>query len=394
MDQLVLSFNDIPLLLVIFQSLLFAILLVSANIGNRRANLYLAGFILALGLDAFDTLIYWSPSIKQVYLAGQVHIFYWMKFSVYLAAPLLYLYVKAVIHADYSFHRYDLKHFIPLALFPFFITALYASLTPEERVLGITQYGLLYKTPAFQFHLWTRHLLYIGYGFASLRLLHLYREELKQRFSNIDKIDVFWLKLLIGGFLTIWGWVFASYLLTFFNYSAWLGNIIGIAGNIFSFVFVNTLVLYSIAKANRGQREAITTATEPEPVETKTSDTQDACLVAQVNQLMEQKQLYLDPELTLEQLAEAVKLSPRKISSAINRHCAQNFFDYINSFRVQAAVKILEQKGMDANMLDVIADAGFNSKSTFYRAFKRVMAMSPSEFCDQLGKPQKSSSSE
>jgi AraC-like DNA-binding protein len=382
-DQLVLSFNDIPLLLVIFQSLLFSILLLFANIGNRRANLFLAGFVLALGLDAFDTLIYWSPSIKQVYLLGQVHIFYWLKFSVYLAAPLLYLYVKAVIHADYNFHRYDLKHFIPLALFPFFIMALYASLSPEERVLGITQY----KTSAFQFHLWTRHLLYIGYGFASLRLLHQYQEELKQRFSNIDKIDVFWLKLLIGGFLTIWGWVFASYLLTFFNYSAWLGNLIGIAGNIFSFVFINTLVLYSIAKANRGQREIVS---EPvvEPPDTKTSDDQDVGVVAQVTQLMEQERLYLDPELTLEQLAEAVKLSPRKISGAINRHCEQNFFDYINGFRVKAAVRILEQKGMEANMLDVIADSGFNSKSTFYRAFKRVMAMSPSEFCDQLSKPQ------
>jgi AraC-like DNA-binding protein len=371
--------------LVIFQSLLFSILLVSANIGNRRANLYLAGFILALGLDAFDTLIYWSPSIKQVYLQGDVHIFYWLKFSVYLAAPLLYLYVKAVIHADYNFHRYDIKHFIPLAAFPLFIMALYASLTPEERVLGITQYGLLYKTPAFQFHLWTRHLLYIGYGLASLRLLHHYQEELKQRFSNIDKIDVFWLKLLIGGFLSIWGWVFASYLLTFFNYSAWLGNIIGVSGNIFSFVFVNTLVLYSIAKAGRGQRE-VKTEVAAEPVETKTSDAQDASVVAQVNQLMEQKQLYLDPELTLEQLADAVKLSPRKISGAINRHCGQNFFDYINSFRVKAAVNILEQKGMDANMLDVIADSGFNSKSTFYRAFKRAMSMSPTEFCDQLAK--------
>lgn len=386
MDKLVLSFNDIPLLLVIFQSLLFSVLLVFANIGNRRANLFLAGFILALGLDAFDTLIYWSPSIKQVYLQGHVHIFYWLKFSVYVAAPLLYLYVKAVIHADYSFHRYDFKHFIPLAAFPFFIMALYASLGSEQRVLGITQYGLLYKTPAFQFHLWTRHLLYIGYGFASLRLLHQYHEELKQRFSNIDKIDVFWLKLLIGGFLTIWGWVFASYLLTFFNYSAWLGNIIGISGNIFSFVFVNTLVLYSIAKANRGQREILSEAVV-EPADTKTSDAQDANIVAQVNQLMAQRQLYLDPELTLEQLAEAVKLSPRKISGAINRHCTQNFFDYINGFRVKAAVGILEQKGMDANMLDVIADSGFNSKSTFYRAFKRVMNMSPSEFCDQLAKP-------
>lgn len=385
MNQLVLSFNDVPLLLVIFQSLLFSVLLASVNIGNRRANLILAGFVLALGLDAFDTLIYWSPSIKQVYLQGQVHIFYWLKFSVYLAAPLLYLYVKVVIHTEYQFQQKDLKHLIPIALFPIFILSLYASLNPQERVLGISQYGLLYNLPAFQFHLWTRHILYVGYGLASIRLLHQYQEEIKQRFSNIDKIDVFWLKLLIGGFLTIWAWVFAAYMLTFFNYSAWLGNIIGISGNLFSFVFVNTLVLYSIAKAGRGTRAATETAA-PDPVESKVSDAQDAAIVYQVTQLVEKNKLFLDPELTLDQLADSARLSPRKISSAINRHCEQNFFDYINSFRVKAAVAILDQKGMDTNMLDVIADAGFNSKSTFYRAFKRVMNMSPSEYCDQLKK--------
>lgn len=386
MDQLVLSFNDIPLILVIFQSLLFAILLVVADIGNRRVNLLLAGFILALGLDAFDTLIYWSPSIKGAYLQGHIHIFYWLKFSVYLAAPLLYLYVKAVIHSDYEFSRRDLKHFIPLAAFPVLMFALYASLTPEERVLGITQYGLLYSKPAFQFHLWARHLLYLGYGFASLRLLHQYQEELKQRFSNMDKIDVFWLKLLTGGFLAIWCWVFASYLLTLLNYSMWLGNIIGIAGNIFSFVFINTLVLYSIAKANHGKRE-VHAEMVVEPIDVKPlSDAQDAAVVEQINQWMTQTRLFLDPELTLEQLAESVKLSPRRISNAINRYSGQNFFDYINSFRVKTAAAILTERGMDANMLDVIADAGFNSKSTFYRAFKRVMNMSPTEFCDQLAR--------
>jgi AraC-like DNA-binding protein len=380
LDALVLSFNDIPLILVIFQSLLFSVLLITAKMGNRHANFLLAGFIAALGLDALDTLIYWSPSIKQVYLQGYVHIFYCLKFSVYIAAPMLFLYVRAVTHADFRFHKRDLKHFIPLSLFPVFIGGLYLSLTPEERLLGITQFGLLFKNPVFQFHLWVRHLLYVGYGFASFYTLHRYREELKERFSNIESIDMFWLRLLISGFLIIWGWVFVAYLLTLMNYSMWLGNVIGISGNIFSFVFVNTLVFYSIAKANSGKRET----KQPEVPEAKPSDKQDALVIAQIDKLMLEKELFLDPELTLEQLAEVAAMSPRKISGAINRACQQNFFDYINSFRVQRAVAILAVSKMNANMLDVMGDAGFNSKSTFYRAFKRSMKMSPSEYCTKL----------
>ena len=93
MDKLVLSFNDVPLILVMFQSFLFSILLLIANIGKRRVNFFLAFFLLAIGLDAFDTLLYWSPSIKQYYFIGAVHIFYCLKFSVYLAAPMLFFFL-------------------------------------------------------------------------------------------------------------------------------------------------------------------------------------------------------------------------------------------------------------------------------------------------------------
>lgn len=93
------------------------------------------------------------------------------------------------------------------------------------------------------------------------------------------------------------------------------------------------------------------------------------------------KKLFLDPELTIEQLAEISSLTTRKISTIINRHFNQNFFDYINFHRVEQAKQILTQLGKDASMLDVMADAGFNSKSTFYRAFKKHMGMTPTEFC-------------
>ena len=380
MDKLVLSFNDIPLILVIFQSLLFSVLLATTRLGNRRANFLLAGFVLALGLDAFDTLIYWSPSIKDIYLKDSLYIFYCFKFSVYIAAPLLFLYVKATIHTDFRFQKSDAVHLIPLALFAAFVVALLSSLTHSELVRGIREYGLLFKSPVFQFHLWVRHLLYVGYGGASFYALHRYREELKDRFSNLENIDMFWLRMLIGGFLTLWAWVFTSYLLTYLNYSMWLGNVIGISGNIFSFIFVNALVFYSIAKSNNGKKPV----REAEPPEAKPNDKQDLLVIEQLDKLMHEGELFLDQELTLEQLAERAATSPRKISGAINRQCKQNFFDYINGFRVARAAKILQQQQMKANMLDVLADAGFNSKSTFYRAFKRVMKMSPSEYCAKL----------
>nr|WP_324258339.1 helix-turn-helix domain-containing protein [Cellvibrio fontiphilus] len=387
MDKLVLSFNDVPVILIIFQSFLFAILLLVARIGKRQANIFLAFFLMALGLDALDAMIYWSPSIKHVYLSGHVHIFYCLKFSVYLAAPTLYFYVKSLLYADYVFSRKDLLHFIPLALFPVLIAALYLSLGDEGRELGITQFGLLYSNPIYQVHLWVRNILYVGYGVACLLLLVRYKEELKQRYSNIENIDMFWLTMLVGGFLMIWFWVFISYLITLFSSSMWLGNVIGISGNVFNAIFVNALVVYSMAHVTIGYTLA-PAEEKVEPGEHKEVDNIDPGIMEKLNHLMLERELFLDPDLTLEQLAEITGISARKISSAINRTGKQNFFDYINNFRVKKAADILTNSNAKLSMLDVMADAGFNSKSTFYRAFKKITNMTPTEYQEQAGKPQ------
>jgi len=383
-DKLVLSFNDVPLILVIFQSLLFSVLLLTVNLGKRQANFFLAIFLLAIGLDAFDTLIYWSPSIKVAYLDGAVHIFYWLKFSVYLAAPMLFFYVKSMIDPDFKPRWRDAVHLLPLLAFPLFIVALYTGLTAEERVLGITQFGLLFNEPAFQLHLWARHLLYVGYGIACFYLLFQYKNRLKQHYSNIENIDMFWLQMLIGGFLMIWVWVFIAYLLTLINSSQWLGNLIGISGNVFSFVFVNALVLYSMAHANIGYRQML--LQDEEKADVPEPEKYDPLIMTKLNQLMKDKELYLDPEFTLEQLAEISEISVRKISAAINRDAGQNFFDFINSYRVQKAASILASRNSKTSMLDVMADAGFNSKSTFYRAFKKFMNMTPTDYVDQVNR--------
>lgn len=376
MDKLVLSFNDVPLILVIFQCLLFSVLLLIINIGKRTANIFLAGFLLSLGFDALDTLLYWSPSIKQVYFPDSVNIFYYLKFGVYVSSPMLFLYVKAVIHKDVFLSRKDLLHFIPITLFIVFIAMFFTELEPEERKISLTQYGFLFNTAAFQFHLWVKNILYVGYGGLCFYILHQYTEELKQQFSNIDSIDMFWLRMLIGGFLLIWLWVFIPYLFTLFNASQWTSNIIGIIGNIFNFIFVNALVLYSVANSKFGRR-----ALNKNPAdEIKHIEKMDFLVIEKINEVMNGERLFLNPELTLDQLAERSNISSRKISSAINRSYNQNFFDYTNSFRVKMAAQLMCSDNANISTLDLLKHSGFNSKSTFYRAFRKSLNMTPSEY--------------
>ena len=97
---------------------------------------------------------------------------------------------------------------------------------------------------------------------------------------------------------------------------------------------------------------------------------------------MEENKIFLDAEITLEQLAERVELPVRQVSNIINRHFKKNFYEYVNFYRVEQAKVLLLQADQQASMLDVMADAGFNSKSAFNRYFKKFVNMTPTEFRD------------
>jgi AraC-like DNA-binding protein len=106
-----------------------------------------------------------------------------------------------------------------------------------------------------------------------------------------------------------------------------------------------------------------------------------AALLQDLRVLMETDKPYLDSTLTLAQLAEQLGISPNYLSQIINQQTGSNFFDYINGHRVEAAKQLLADPAKARlNVLTVAMDAGFNSKSAFYTAFKHHADMTPSQY--------------
>lgn len=90
---------------------------------------------------------------------------------------------------------------------------------------------------------------------------------------------------------------------------------------------------------------------------------------------------YLDPELTLTQLAERINISPHHLSQIINEQFQLNFFEYINQFRVEEVKsRICNPKYESYSLLGIAMDSGFNSKSAFNRVFKKLTHQTPSQF--------------
>ena len=100
---------------------------------------------------------------------------------------------------------------------------------------------------------------------------------------------------------------------------------------------------------------------------------------------MKKSKPFLNNELTLNQLAVGVNIPPHHLSQIINEHLNQNFFDFINQFRVNEFIERLPNpKYAHYALLAIAFDSGFNSKTTFNRYFKKAVGLTPSEYKSKL----------
>lgn len=118
----------------------------------------------------------------------------------------------------------------------------------------------------------------------------------------------------------------------------------------------------------------------PAPIDTQLDD----ALMTRLDQLMATHRLYLNPDLTLTQLARRLHVPIKHLSIAINRKTGENVSRYINSHRIHAACESLR---LGESVTSAMLSAGFNTKSNFNREFLRSMQMTPSDWLRIHGKP-------
>jgi AraC-like DNA-binding protein len=142
----------------------------------------------------------------------------------------------------------------------------------------------------------------------------------------------------------------------------------GVSGLFVGFVFVVALIgVPLILRAS--QRVA--------PGHVAPSDA-DHALMQTLNELMKDKELFRDSDLTLARVAKRLSVPARDLSGAINRTTSENFSRYINGYRIAYAKGALRQT--DLPVTEVMFEAGFLSKSSFNMEFRRLTGLTPSQF--------------
>ncbi|MFT7057687.1 MAG: AraC-like DNA-binding protein [Pseudorhodobacter sp.] len=108
---------------------------------------------------------------------------------------------------------------------------------------------------------------------------------------------------------------------------------------------------------------------------------EDAALIARLGRLLAERPLYLDPSLTLGQLARRLHVPAKGLSAAINRGRGENVSRLINGYRIDHACGLLAN---GENVTEAMLASGFNTKSNFNREFLRVKGQSPTEWLGRL----------
>jgi AraC-like DNA-binding protein len=103
--------------------------------------------------------------------------------------------------------------------------------------------------------------------------------------------------------------------------------------------------------------------------------------ISALKQYMIEKEPFLDPSLTIQELSNQIEIPVRDLSVLINHHINQHFFDFVNEYRIQKAMSILKNPlKSDLTVLEILYEVGFNSKSSFNTSFKKYTNLTPTAY--------------
>jgi AraC-like DNA-binding protein len=388
MNQVVFNFHDVILLMTAMLCVLFSALLVATNPPKNISNYFLAAFLLTHAFIPLHELMMWGAEFKNTVRNNWPQIYFLAGFAYYLDAALLYFYVKSLIFRDFHIRTKDYCHLIPFALFAIFMGVAFYSHPFAERLNWIKNEIFVYS-PQYITIDFICKVMRVIYCIACLRLILKYKSLLKATHSNIEKVDVSWLSLLVIGFLTVTLMEsilsFAKFIGVLIHYNFHRLNLdviefIGLSGYYVTFVLVCTLVFTSMRYF--ANFEAVRQKKEPEPVK---KPVQEKLLnpeyAGKIDRVMRSEKPYLMADITLDMLAEKLSIPARDLSMIINRHFDNNFYEFINNYRIEEAKKILlDPKNKTKTITDVYLEVGFNSKSVFNTFFKKIVGQTPSEY--------------
>lgn len=288
---------------------------------------------------------------------------------------LLYLYCRHSVLDD-GFQPKDLLHFIPFA--SCYILNVDIIFSPDliQQALAQGADSLSFRFTLATFIMFGQAFIYMGY---TATFLLRYQRRAQNNYANFNP-DIFdWLWIVQGFNLIIW--CFQS------------GTIAANSNIIFNVVgdLLIVVLIYSIGMAQwrnpqlfkiaipANDQSAVAESGADSKMAGALDESTRANMLETVVQHMQSQQAFLDNDLSLGGLSEAVGISTHHLSEVLNHEEGQNFYNFVNNFRIEYVCERLDLDN-DIKLLDLGLKSGFSSKSTFNSVFKKHTALTPSQY--------------
>lgn len=358
----------------LIQFLFFFVFILVQKTKDPLPNRILASLLLTKALCLTDLLLYFLKPWETYHFFAHF-LYIGISFKV-LWGAILYLYTKSVTNRNFRLSRWDSLHFIPFFIYFGFMWFSFIRFDLETKFhLLKVQSGAYSSYEEFIIVNSSSHILILIYLIFSFKELMQYRSEIKNNMSSIENHNLTWLMTVFIGFLILRASDITSMLVMIFTGSqSVLLMIISIA---LLLIFVQILVYKNLRQPlmefgiENKKKYKDSSLTEQEKSE----------YTEKLEKAMKEQKPYLDPMLTLPALARMIRIQPRYLSQILNENLHQNFFDYVNRYRIEESKHLLSvNSGKEKTILAIMLAVGFNSKATFNTAFKRYTGMTPTNF--------------
>ncbi len=347
------------------QSLFAAILLLAkrkSSVSDRILSAWLCLLAIEFLTCALDNIIFQQPLLSSSFL---------------LFNPALFLYVQSLTLSGFRLKWIQLLHLLPFVVFetlayiiqePFSLDGFFE---PNHHLT----FRVLFAVANL--------VSWLVYNPLSIVYVHRHRMHLRNEHSTIDKnanlgwvlsVSVFYVVYcIVAVILGVTAYLAHRYPQSphFYNYSMLL-------------FLVYVLSFYGLYQSELPQK-MLQKPADLLPYKNSSLNAETKQLIHQkIKNYIEKEVAYLNPDLNMDMLSAALKIPKYQLTEVLNTEIGQNFFRFVNSYRVEAVKKMLSNPKNRFSIEAIGYECGFASKSAFYTVFKSLTGQTPVAFRDSL----------
>jgi len=346
---------------------------------NFFPNRILGVLVFSWSITVFVFILYSTDFfIENIHLYAVFDVFTLMFF------PLMYLYLKNYLYRVIKKPKRQLIHFLPsmlylVAFMPFFIQTSEAKLKMMEE--GFPQWYLILQT-IFNIIIIIQGVFYTIF---CLRIIHRFHYFRKRRLSKFQLSTLVWLRTFV--FINIILWVFGT-----------TGAILEIMGikifiDLFKVFYTGLTIFTIVLGVFTIRRPDLFTESEDIINLIRINKTSGSNTISDQNnqdfevlsEYIKKEKPYLKTDLKMQDLVESTGITYKRISEVFNKNFNKSFYEVMNEYRLEEAKGLIESGFHRNHTLNYLAEkAGFNSKTTFNRIFKKYTDETPSEYIKNL----------